>query len=142
MIYSCLCVQFATGDKILGLSRGCVVCVWVYVWLFSSSINTMIRRSPACSRKKIIVYASFIHHQDTNAPHAGIFVKAIAKFLKNKFWIFLSYHGSSVSVFTGAFTLRESFTGSCFVHGNSTLVLYISLVCCYDNVSQSNSSTQ
>jgi len=28
---SCLCVQFATGDKILGLSRGCVVCVWVYV---------------------------------------------------------------------------------------------------------------
>ena len=46
------CFQYVTGDKILGLSRVCVVCVWVYVWLFSSSINTMIRSSPACSRKK------------------------------------------------------------------------------------------
>ena len=64
-----------------------------------------------------------IHHQDTNAPHAGIFVKATAKFLKNKFLIFFwSYHWSSVSVFTGAFTLGESFTGSCFILGNSTLV--------------------
>jgi hypothetical protein len=46
----------------------------------------------SCLEWSIVVYASFIHHQDTNAPHAGIFVEATAKFLQKKLWIFfLSY---------------------------------------------------
>jgi len=40
-----------------------------------------------------------IHHQDTNAPHAGIFVKATAKFLKNKFLIFFGHITGALYLF-------------------------------------------
>jgi hypothetical protein len=62
----------------------------------------------------------------THAPQAGIFVKATTKFLQNKLLAFFFCHITcTVSVFTDAFTFRECFTCSHFIHENSTLVSYM-----------------